>query len=288
VAHVPDADRSECLGTLDDLSRILDEEAVDDVVIVAGSNLAAVQRTIGVCEEVGVTVHIPGSFFNAELSRPHLEAFFDIPMLTFTSRPYNPVSLGIKRFLDIAGAAVLLLIAAIPMLVIAVVIKATSRGPVIFRQRRAGLYGRSFAMYKFRSMIARAEAQKADLIARNEADGPAFKMGRDPRITPFGRFLRKYSLDELPQLWNVLKGDMSLVGPRPPLPKEIASYRRWQRRRLSMRPGLTCIWQVNDRRHDSFDRWMQDDLDYIDHWSLWLDLKIALKTLPAVFKGTGI
>ena len=143
-------------------------------------------------------------------------------------------------------------------------------------------------MCKFRSMVADAEQRRAELAAANEMGGPVFKMRHDPRVTPFGRFLRRYSLDELPQLWNVLKGDMSLIGPRPPLPAEVQKYERWQRRRLSMRPGLTCIWQVTDRNRATFEKWMEYDLDYIDHWSLWLDFKIALQTIPAVLKGTGV
>jgi exopolysaccharide biosynthesis polyprenyl glycosylphosphotransferase len=288
IAEDPDGDMADCLGVLDDLPRILDDETIDDVVIVASNDFGAVQRTIGVCEEVGVTVHIPGSFFNATLSRPHLEPFFNIPMLTFTSRPYNPVLLGIKRAVDIIGALGFLAALSLPMLILAILVKASSKGPIFFRQKRAGFYGRPFFMYKFRSMIAGADLKKKELELHNEADGPAFKIEDDPRVTKLGRTLRKYSLDELPQLWNVLKGDMSLVGPRPPLPREIASYKRWQRRRLSMRPGLTCIWQVGERKHDDFESWMQDDLEYIDNWSLWLDFKLAIKTLPSVLRGTGV
>ena len=209
-------------------------------------------------------------------------------MLTFTTAPYNPIALGIKRAADLLGSIVLLILLAVPMLIFAVVVKLTSPGPVLFKQRRSGLYGREFTMYKFRSMVADAEQRRAELTAANEMGGPVFKMRHDPRVTPFGRFLRRYSLDELPQLWNVLKGDMSLIGPRPPLPAEVQKYERWQRRRLSMRPGLTCIWQVTDRNRATFEKWMEYDLDYIDHWSLWLDFKIALQTIPAVLKGTGV
>jgi len=277
------------LGAVDDLAGILDEGAIDDVVLADPvSDLGTVQQVIRACEEVGVCIHFAPQFFNAKLSRPHVETFSGIPMLTFTATPYNPVALGVKRAMDLVLGLLLLLLAAIPMLAVAVIIKLTSRGPVIFKQRRSGLYGREFTMYKFRSMTVDAEQRRAELDSRNEMDGPVFKLRDDPRITPFGRRLRRYSLDELPQLWNVLKGDMSLIGPRPPLPAEVRNYQRWQRRRLSMRPGLTCIWQVTDRNLATFDKWMEYDLQYIDNWSLRLDLKIALLTIPAVFKGTGV
>jgi lipopolysaccharide/colanic/teichoic acid biosynthesis glycosyltransferase len=158
---------------------------------------------------------------------------------------------------------------------------------VLFRQTRCGLYGRRFTLYKFRTMVEGAEERLAELQHLNEMDGPVFKSRRDPRVTRLGRLLRKFSLDELPQLWNVLRGDMSLVGPRPPIPDEVARYERWQRRRLSMKPGLTCLWQVSGRNELTFEEWMRLDLEYIDNWSLWLDLKIALKTIPAVLRGRG-
>jgi exopolysaccharide biosynthesis polyprenyl glycosylphosphotransferase len=289
VAPSPEERTPDCLGVISELPRILDERAVDDVVIAdAGGDLAAVQRAIQACEEVGVSIHIPSRFFAAALSRPHLEAFSGIRMLTFTTAPYNPVALGVKRAADLLGSILLLILFSVPMLIFAAVIKLTSPGPVLFKQRRSGLYGRGFTLHKFRSMVADAEQRQAELTAANEMGGPVFKMRNDPRVTPFGRFLRRYSLDELPQLWNVLKGDMSLIGPRPPLPAEVAKYERWQRRRLSMRPGLTCIWQVTDRNRATFEKWMEYDLNYIDHWTLWLDFKIALQTIPAVLKGTGV
>ena len=165
---------------------------------------------------------------------------------------------------------------------IAIAIKLDSPGPVLFRQLRCGLHGRPFTFLKFRTMRDDAEARRKPLCALNEMDGPAFKMTNDPRVTPLGRFLRRTSLDELPQLWNVLRGDMSLVGPRPPSRRGSAPVRAWQRRRLSMKPGLTCLWQVNGRNELTFDEWMRLDLEYIDNWSLWLDVKIPLKTIPAV------
>jgi lipopolysaccharide/colanic/teichoic acid biosynthesis glycosyltransferase len=157
----------------------------------------------------------------------------------------------------------------------------------LFRQIRCGLNGRVFTLYKFRTMVADAEHRRGELQHLNEMAGPVFKLRRDPRVTLLGRFLRRFSLDELPQLWNVLRGDMSLVGPRPPIPEEVAQYQRWQRRRLSMKPGLTCLWQISGRNDLDFDRWMQLDLEYIDSWSPTLDLKILLKTIPAVLSGKG-
>jgi len=173
------------------------------------------------------------------------------------------------------------------MLVVAVLIKLTSRGPLLFRQDRVGLHGTLFHMLKFRSMIANAEELKAKLMAQNEQRGPVFKISRDPRITAVGRFIRKYSIDELPQLINVLRGEMSIVGPRPPVPAEVTKYEAWQRRRLSVRPGLTCVWQVSGRNEISFEEWMYLDMQYIDHWSLAQDFQLILKTVPVVLTGRG-
>ena len=166
-------------------------------------------------------------------------------------------------------------------------IKWTLPGPVLFNQVRMGLNGRKFNMYKFRSMHQDAENRLGALKSSNEMSGPVFKIANDPRVTPVGRFIRKFSIDELPQLFNVLKGDMSLVGPRPPIYKEVLEYQRWQRRRLSMRPGITCIWQVSGRNDIGFEEWMKLDLEYIDNWSFWLDLKLLFKTIPAVLIGKG-
>jgi lipopolysaccharide/colanic/teichoic acid biosynthesis glycosyltransferase len=172
-------------------------------------------------------------------------------------------------------------------LAVMALIKLTSRGPVFFRQERIGFRGKPFTLLKFRSMVANAEDIKPDLLDSNEQTGPVFKMRADPRVTPVGRFLRKYSIDELPQLVNVLRGDMSIVGPRPPIPEEVAQYQPWQLRRLSVRPGLTCIWQVSGRNQISFEQWMYLDMQYIDHWSLRRDVGLILKTVPAVLSGRG-
>lgn len=197
-------------------------------------------------------------------------------------------ALGIKRLFDITVSAALLLILMPLLISIAIGVRLTSGGPAIFAHARCGRHGRRFRFYKFRSMVFDAEARKLDLLHLNEMQGAAFKITRDPRITPFGRFLRKYSLDELPQLWNVLIGDMSLVGPRPPTPGEVVSYTRRQAQRLSVTPGITGLWQVSGRNKiTSFERWVELDLAYIERWSLWLDLRILARTLPVVLRAEG-
>jgi lipopolysaccharide/colanic/teichoic acid biosynthesis glycosyltransferase len=192
-----------------------------------------------------------------------------------------------KRVLDLAGVALGTLLLAPVLLAIALAIKVNSTGPILYRSRRVGEGGRVFSFWKFRSMVRNAEMLRDELVHLNEVDGPVFKMARDPRITRVGAFLRRSSLDELPQLWNVWRGDMSLVGPRPPIPEEVIQYQAWQMRRLSVRPGLTCLWQVSGRSCVGFDEWMRMDLAYIDRRSLRLDLSILLRTVPAVLSGKG-
>jgi len=172
-------------------------------------------------------------------------------------------------------------------LFVTLLIKLTSSGPIFFKQKRIGLNGREFVLYKFRTMYKDAEKQQKMLEALNEMDGPVFKIRKDPRITPVGKFLRKFSIDELPQLFNVFIGHMSLIGPRPPLPNEVIQYETWQRRRLSMRPGITCLWQISGRNEIDFEEWMRLDLEYLDNWSLWVDIKILVKTIPVVLFGSG-
>jgi exopolysaccharide biosynthesis polyprenyl glycosylphosphotransferase len=215
------------------------------------------------------------------------EEFGGIPLLTFSMGPRDELLLFIRRGIDFVVALSLLLLISPLLLLISAAIKLSGPGPVLFRQQRCGLHGRPFTFLKFRSMRVDAEELKPALAAFNEMDGPAFKMTNDPRVTPVGRLLRRTSLDELPQLWNILRGDMSFVGPRPAVIEEVRQYEPWQRRRLSMPPGLTCLWQVSGRSHLTFEEWMRLDLEYIDNWSLWLDLKIALRTIPAVLFGRG-
>jgi lipopolysaccharide/colanic/teichoic acid biosynthesis glycosyltransferase len=216
-----------------------------------------------------------------------LERLGERPLLTFATTPENEYLLLLKRALDFLLAAALLVVLSPLMALLALLIRLTSQGPVLFRQTRCGLGGRRFTLYKFRSMRPDADLLREELEALNEVDGPVFKITHDPRCTPIGRFMRKFSLDELPQLVNIVKGDMSFVGPRPPLPQEVERYERWQRRRLRMLPGLTCLWALEGRSRLSFRRWMELDLDYIDHWSLALDWKILLKTIPLVLLGRG-
>jgi exopolysaccharide biosynthesis polyprenyl glycosylphosphotransferase len=221
-------------------------------------------------------------------ARVVLEDLEGIPLLTFTNTPLAPFPMFLKRLADVVASGVGLAVLAVPLLLIAAAVKLTSRGPVLFKQVRCGLNGRRFTLYKFRTMHQGAEQQLDEVAHLNEVNGPAFKARTDPRVTPVGKVLRRLSLDELPQLANVLRGQMSLVGPRPPLPEEVARYERWQRRRLSMKPGITGLWQVSGRAGlDDFNRWIALDLAYIDQWSLWLDLKIMLKTIPAVLSTHG-
>jgi exopolysaccharide biosynthesis polyprenyl glycosylphosphotransferase len=208
--------------------------------------------------------------------------------LTFSTVPTDVVALYTKRIFDIAVSLALLVLSFPIMVITFALIRFTSPGPAIFRQKRCGLHGRVFTLYKFRSMQVDAEAMRKDLEQFNEMDGPVFKIRSDPRVTAVGRFIRTRSLDELPQFWNVFKGDMSIVGPRPPMVEEVANYQRWQRRRLSMRPGITCLWQISGRNDiRDFNEWVKLDLRYIDTWSLALDLKIFLKTVLAVVFRKG-
>jgi exopolysaccharide biosynthesis polyprenyl glycosylphosphotransferase len=217
-----------------------------------------------------------------------MEELEGIPLLSFTHASENDVlALAAKRAFDVVVSATALLIHAPVIAALAVAIRLDSPGPVFFRQRRVGKNGREFTLFKFRSMRVGAEDELAHLRRHNEMAGPVFKMREDPRVTRVGRLLRRTSLDELPQFWNVLRGEMSVVGPRPPLPSEVRLYQRWQRRRLSMKPGLTCTWQVSGRSDVDFERWMELDLAYIDGWTLWRDVVILLRTIPAVLLGRG-
>jgi exopolysaccharide biosynthesis polyprenyl glycosylphosphotransferase len=276
-------------GIASDLKRIIEERVVDDVVLALPfEQLREFEQAIAWCEEVGVSVHLKVDFVRTLFARTYATSLDGIPMLTFSSIPHDPASLMIKRGLDLLGSFLGLLLTSPVFLVCALAIKLTSKGPILFTQRRVGLNGRLFTLYKFRSMHQDAEGRKKELEAHNEMGGPVFKMRKDPRVTAVGRWMRKFSLDELPQLWNVFNGDMSLVGPRPPIPAEVNRYERWQRRRLSMKPGLTCLWQVNGRnRITSFEEWMRLDLRYIDTWSLKLDFKILLQTVPVVLLAKG-
>jgi exopolysaccharide biosynthesis polyprenyl glycosylphosphotransferase len=267
---------------------LLREEVVDEVIVACPrSMLGTIAPVVGTCAAVGVPVTVLSDLFGDMLPPPQSGQFGPHPALSFSVMHHGIVQTRIKRAIDAVGAAVLLVLVAPILVAAAVAIRANSPGPILFRQQRCGLYGRRFTMLKLRTMHADAEMRRLEFAQLNEMDGPTFKIRSDPRTTPVGRFLRRYSLDEIPQLWNVLRGEMSLVGPRPPIPYEVDQYRMFQRRRLSMRPGLTCLWQVNGRNEIGFEDWVQLDLEYIDNWSLILDLRILLRTLPAVLKGTG-
>jgi exopolysaccharide biosynthesis polyprenyl glycosylphosphotransferase len=233
---------------------------------------------------MGIPFAIPAYTFRLERAWPLAARDGYLHCVPYEEKPWQ---MACKRLLDIVCSASALWVLTPILLAVMFLIKVTSRGPIFFRQQRAGLRGQPFSMLKFRSMVVDAERIKAKLMERNEQTGPVFKMRNDPRITRIGRFIRKYSIDELPQLVNVLRGDMSIVGPRPPLPAEVAQYEQWQLRRLCVRPGLTCIWQVSGRSQVSFEQWMHMDMQYIDDWSLRRDVDLILKTLPAVLTGRG-
>jgi exopolysaccharide biosynthesis polyprenyl glycosylphosphotransferase len=276
------------LGRLHDFGRLLQEEVLDEVVFaVPTERLAVVQDAARLCQEQGITVRIFVDILHGGLARLEASGADGLPMLAYSSVPTNELALAAKRAFDVVVSASVLLLLTPVLLGIAVAIKRESPGPIFFRQRRVGLNGREFDLFKFRSMHVDAEAQLAGLQALNEASGPVFKMRNDPRVTRIGRFIRKTSFDEFPQFWNVLRGEMSVVGPRPPIPDEVRQYQRWQRRRLSVRPGITCTWQISGRSDISFERWMKLDLEYIDNWSLLGDLQIFAKTIPAVLTARG-
>ncbi len=280
--------RGNVLGGLADLGRILEEDVLDVVVFaVPRSKLGDIEHGIQLCEEQGVEVRISLDILRYGEGRMMVADLDGVPMLALSRIPSDVVPLAAKRAFDMISSALGLLVLSPLLLGIALAIVLESPGPVFFRQRRVGLNGRAFTMLKFRSMYRDAEARLEALRTHNEMSGPVFKMANDPRVTRVGRFLRRTSLDELPQFLNVLTGDMSIVGPRPPIPAEVRQYKRWQRRRLSVRPGITCIWQISGRNNIDFDRWMELDLEYIDTWSLWGDIAICLKTIPAVLSARG-
>jgi len=277
------------LGELGRLREILTEERVDEIIVClpVDSRFSDITRIVQHARDLGIVVRLMPDFEDGTLLRNlHIEEFEGEYVVTLF-REQMLLQLLFKRMLDAAISLAVLILLCPLMALVALLIKLTSPGPVLFVQNRVGMNQRQFKLYKFRSMVADAEERKFALAHLNERDGPAFKIENDPRITPIGRFLRKTSIDELPQLFNVLSGEMSLVGPRPPLPDEVKKYEWLFRKRLSVKPGITCIWQISGRNSVSFDRWMQMDHDYIENWSLLLDLKILLKTIPAVLFSRG-
>lgn len=269
------------------LAQLLEKQVIDEVLFAVDSErLAALEEIMLLCDEDGVRTRVAVDFFPHVNSEVYLDRFGHFPLLTFAAAPHDEIRLFAKRALDVALAGAALVLLAPVMALIALAIRVTSPGPAIFSQTRCGLNGRRFIFYKFRSMVQNAEQLKAGLEHLNQKE-IAFKIPNDPRATAVGRYLRKFSIDEWPQLWNVIKGDMSLVGPRPAVPEEVERYQRWQRRRLRMRPGLTCLWALEGRDSLDFDTWMRKDMEYIDNWSLALDWKIILRTIPRVILGKG-
>ncbi len=276
------------LGRLRDLGRLLEDRVLDEIFFaVPRHRLDRIRGAVRLCEEQGVSFRVCLQLFEDTASRMTLSDLAGLPTLSFTRTPSGELALAAKRAFDVLASGLALLLLAPVLGAVAALIRLDSPGPVFFRQKRVGLNGRAFTLFKFRSMVRDAETRLEALRGRNEMSGPVFKMASDPRVTRIGAFIRRTSLDELPQFWNVLRGEMSIVGPRPPLPSEVHKYQRWQRRRLSVKPGITCTWQISGRNEIDFERWMELDLAYIDHWSLWGDIQICLKTIPAVLTTRG-
>jgi exopolysaccharide biosynthesis polyprenyl glycosylphosphotransferase len=284
------------IGTIDNLEKILRDQVVDELIFAMPlRKIENADKYMSLAEEIGVTVRIIPDWQIQQLRyRPGIasiqfEEFLGLRTLALTTTPVRYGELLIKSAFDYVSTGMVMVVLMPFFLLISCAIKLSSRGLVFFKQQRCGLNGRKFMIYKFRTMVADAEARRQELDALNETDGPVFKIKKDPRIIPFvGTLLRKTGLDEFPQLINILKGEMSLIGPRPPIPSEVEEYDVWQRRRLSMKPGITCIWQASPNRNEvGFDEWMKMDLSYIDNWSLGLDLKIMLGTAKTVLTGSG-
>jgi exopolysaccharide biosynthesis polyprenyl glycosylphosphotransferase len=284
------------IGTIEQIEHMLIEHVVDQIIFALPLDLIKnIEKHIKIAEELGISVRFIPDWnlhklcYNPEIARLQIEGFLGMPTMCLSTTPSGNGELQLKSILDFFGAAILIILLFPVFGSISLLIKLFSHGSILFTQERCGLNGRRFYVYKFRTMVNEAEQIKMKLDAMNEADGPAFKIKNDPRIIPcIGTFLRKTGLDELPQLFNIIKGEMSLVGPRPPIPAEVKKYDLWQRRRLSMKPGITCLWQCAKKRNDiSFKEWMSLDLNYIDSWSLKLDFKILVKTAFVVFTGQG-
>jgi len=271
------------------IKNILDIDIIDEVIYcLSDSDDEKVTSMIETCEEIGVTLKLQSDIIHLRLSNTHLSHLEHTPFITIKNTPRNTLALAWKSFSEFWISLSILFIVSPIMMLIALLIKISSRGPIIFRQERVGLRGRKFYIYKFRTMVQDAEILKTKLEVLNESDGPTFKIKNDPRITLIGRFLRKTGLDELPQLFNILRGEMSLIGPRPPIPSEVEKYKRWHLRRLSVKPGITCTWQIIPNRNEVlFDSWMKLDIQYIESWSVKKDLQLLFKTIKTVIYGTG-
>lgn len=277
------------LGGPKDLPEILHRHAIDEVVFaVPMRELEECVDMLALCEQEGVRTLIISDFFSGLIARVESEIIHGIPVLIYSTTPLKVWQQLIKRIFDILVSGIMLILLLPLFIFIAVAIKLTSKGPVIYRSKRVGMNKKTFNFYKFRTMIVGAEQLKERLMDQNVMQKVVFKVKDDPRITSIGKFLRKFSLDELPQLWSVFRGDMAIVGPRPPLVSELDKFESWHRRKLSVKPGLTCLWQISGRSEiTDFDEWVRLDLQYIDNWSLWLDFKVFFKTIPVVLLGKG-
>ncbi len=284
-------DGLQLVATIPELPTFLKENVVDEVIVTLPmkSKYQSILDVSTICEEQGIPVRIPSDLFELRIANLAVTDLGGEPVLTFyTGTPDKPWSLAAKRMIDLVGALSLLILFSPVLLITGLAVKLSSAGPVLFEQERLGVNKRRFQMFKFRTMVENAEARQAELEVLNEVEFPAFKLRRDPRLTPVGSFLRRTSIDELPQLLNVVRGEMSLVGPRPLAVRDAMGIEEnWQKRRFSVKPGITCLWQINGRSNVRFKEWMRMDLEYIDNWSLGLDLKILLKTIPAVLRGEG-
>lgn len=277
------------VGHTDDLRELLHYNPIDELVIALPAKyMGSVEIAMAMCDEEGVPVRIVSPFFKNLIAKAKTDMIHGLPIIKFSSVERNDFEAALKKALDIVVSFVLLVLLAPVFGIIAIIIRLDSPGPVFYRWKVLGLNKHPLTSYKFRTMVEDADDLKAKIDAKNEMNGIAFKMQNDPRVTKVGKWLRKFSLDELPQFWSVLKGDLSLVGPRPPLQTEVEKYEGWHRRKLSVKPGITCLWQVSGRNEiNNFDDWMRLDMKYIDEWSLWLDVKILFKTVWVVLKGTG-
>jgi exopolysaccharide biosynthesis polyprenyl glycosylphosphotransferase len=282
--------RLKLISRLDGFQELLRQKTIDEVVLAlpVKSHYDTINAIIKTCEEQGITVRFLSDLFNLNFEKAKVSNLEDVPVLTLYSTIVEHPAMLVKRVIDIVVSSIFLVLISPVLLLTAILIKLDSKGPFFFVQDRVGYNKRRFKLIKFRSMVHGAELKQEEIEGLNEADGPVFKIKDDPRLTRVGRWLRRTSMDELPQLINVLKGDMSLVGPRPLPVRDYNGFDvDWHRRRFSVRPGLTCLWQVNGRSSISFDKWMKFDMEYIDNWSLALDLKILLKTIPVVLRGYG-
>jgi exopolysaccharide biosynthesis polyprenyl glycosylphosphotransferase len=276
------------LGTLDDIEEVLHTNIVDEVAACLAPESAALLEPIaGLAADEGKTVRIPVNPADGMIRNAREEEFEGLLVRSLVHDGHREAGLVAKRLIDVVGATAGLVVLSPLLLVTAILVRLREGSPVIFRQTRVGLHGRPFTILKFRTMAPDAEQRLHEVAYLNEREGAAFKASNDPRMSPIGRRLRRTSIDELPQLWNVLRGEMSLVGPRPPLPQEVLQYDIWHRRRLSMKPGITGLWQVESRNEPSFDRWVELDLSYIDRWTLWLDFRILFRTMPGVIMARG-